>query len=87
MDEKIFGKALQNFTSDVAYKKAVRHLYNLGYSVEEIEKHSTYPVTKKQIEETIEEILAEQKSGKNKYEYIEETDSYGRKSFRRVEVL
>ena len=70
--------------SDVAYKKAVMHLYELGYSVEEIEKKSTYPVTKEQIANCILEYQKKQESKENAFRFVEETDAYGRKTFRRV---
>lgn len=84
MSEKIFNQALQNFVSDVAYKKSVIHLYELGYRGEEIKKNCTYPVTEEQITDCIREYESKQAAEEKNYFFIEETDAYGRKSFRRV---
>lgn len=40
-----FNEALQNFTRDMAYGGAVRHLVDRGYTVERIEKEFHYPVS------------------------------------------
>jgi len=84
---KVFQKAVSGFTFDLAARGAIRHLYDLGYSAEEIRPRLSYPVSVAQIEqelETYEEEKRAAESGLPQYEFIKETDSYGRTTFRRV---
>ncbi|MCF0131780.1 MAG: hypothetical protein HUJ71_08610 [Pseudobutyrivibrio sp.] len=84
MDEKIFQEALSNFTADVAYVKAVRHLHDLGLPPEEIQKECTYPVSVDKILKAIEDYEKEKCSTNGKAKYVQDTDAYGKKSLRRV---
>lgn len=81
---RYFKEALADLTSEAAYVGAVRHLYDLGYSVEQIKKNLLYPISVQQIERVIDDYVKRQDSPERDYEYIRETDQYGRKSFRRV---
>ena len=81
MEEKYFEQALGNFTADVAYVKAVRHLYDLGMDIQEIKKECLYPVTEEKIEKVIEDYEKEKNSAAPKSEFVQVTDKYGRKSF------
>lgn len=81
---RFFREALAGFVSETAYVGAVRHLHDLGYTVEQIRKDLFYPVSVRQIEEVIADYEAEKHSPERDYEYIQETDRYGKKSFRRV---
>ncbi len=80
-----FREALAGFVSEAAYAAAVRHLYDKGYSVEQIRKNLLYPVSVQQIESVIEEYRKRQSSPERAYEYVQDTDRYGKKSFRRIE--
>lgn len=87
MDNKYFLEALHNLTMDVACKDAIIHLTDRGLSVEEIKNQLTYPATEEYIEK-IRTCRLEEKSRASSepvYEFIEERDSFGRKSFRKVE--
>lgn len=86
MENKYFAEALANFTSEVAYKKAVLHLHELGYSVPEIEKQLDYPVSQQKIADVIEKFEKEKNSSEARYTYVQDVNSFGRKSFRRVEL-
>lgn len=76
-----FTDALANFTTEVAYKEAIRKLYKQGLSYEEIKKACIYPVTDDMITHTIEEY--EQKSKAPASEYVEDYDKFGRKTLRK----
>ncbi|MCR5802296.1 MAG: hypothetical protein K6G57_08205 [Lachnospiraceae bacterium] len=79
-----FGKALGNFTFDVAARGGIRHLYDLGLSPEEISQQLDYPVSIARIEEEIESYKKEKESGESDYEYVRETSAFGSTSFIRV---
>lgn len=81
---RYFKEALADFTSEAAYGGAVRHLYDLGYSVEQIKENLLYPVSLRQIEKVIDEYEKRRNSPEQDYEYVQETDQYGKRSFRRV---
>ncbi len=53
MEEKIFAKALSNFTSAEAYGDAIYHLASKGMTVSEIEKNLTYPCKREVIMEKV----------------------------------
>ncbi len=53
MEEKIFAKALSNFTSAAAYGDAICHLASKGMTVSEIEKNLTYPCKRELIMEKV----------------------------------
>jgi hypothetical protein len=92
---KAFNKALDNFTFDMAGRGAVRHLFNLGMSAAEIHDELLYPVPAENIREEIWAyllgtgvILLDEPDEDHKtvrYEFVKETNEYGRVSFRRVE--
>lgn len=79
-----FKNALAAFTADTAYVSAVRHLYDAGLSVEQIQKQLTFPATKEQIEHAIQDYEEEKKRPEAAYTYVQETNAYGRRSFRKV---
>lgn len=79
-----FYNALSSFTADVAYVGAVRHLYDAGLGADEIQKRLTYPLSKEKIEKVIKEYETEKSKSASAYEFVQETDGYGRKSFRRI---
>lgn len=80
-ENKYFEKALHNFISDVAYVKAIRHLYDLGYDNIKIQKNLSYPVSIETIETVILEYEKEAMDPEKNYEIIETVDRLGNKSF------
>lgn len=80
-----FREALSNFASEVAFAGAVRHLYDLGYSVEMIREHLNYPASREQICKVIEEYEEKKRNPRKDYEFVQDIDAYGRKSYRKVE--
>ena len=83
-EEKYFNRALSDLVSDVAYKQAVRHLYDKGFDAEQIQKQLTYPTTPEQIREVIKDYERDKRTGRDKVKYVEDVDSFGRISFRQV---
>lgn len=77
-----FNDALSNFTTEVAYKEAIRRLYDKGLSTDEIISQCLYPVSK----EIVERVVSEYKVAKTdpKSRYVEDFDQYGRKTLRKV---
>lgn len=94
MGEKYFQNALHNFTKDVANGGAIRHLWNVGYSVSQIIKQLDYPANFEAVQNVVWEhllssgviSLEEPENPKEQTEvsYVKEYDKYGRTSFRRV---
>ncbi|MCQ2080804.1 MAG: hypothetical protein MJZ11_04040 [Lachnospiraceae bacterium] len=86
-DNKYFQKALGDFTYDVACGAAIRHLHDIGFTPEEIEKRLDYPVSLTKINNTIkkyeEKKLQDEKLG-GKTRIVQEMNEYGKISFRRI---
>ncbi len=73
----------------MASRGAIRHLADLGYSAAEIHDRLDFPTPVSQIEEELRAYQAEKEAADASgvtYEYIRETDAYGRTSLRRVKV-
>ena len=83
-ENKYIKEALSKMARAGAYENAVRHRYDLGLSLQEIQNNLTYPVSMEKIQHVIEEIEHEKQEPNSEYEYIQKTDEYGRKSFVRV---
>lgn len=88
MDEnRYFQKALGDFTYDVACGAAIRHLHDIGFSIEEIEDRLDYPVSRERIAQTIQKYEAKRREDEihgGATEFVQETNEYGRTTFRRV---
>ncbi len=84
MEDRIFQKALSDMSFDFAARGAIRHLYGLGYSAEEIRDRLSYPLSLERIREELALIEKERTDPVEKAEYERVTDAYGRSSFRRV---
>ncbi len=82
-DNRYFQEALRKMTTQSAYGDAVLHLYKKGLSPEQIREQLLYPVSVQNIERLIADYEKSLQSV-NQYDYVQDTDGYGRKSFRRV---
>ena len=93
MSDKIFKKALADFTLDFASGDAIRALADKGYSVSEIHKRLDFPTPVERIRDTVWKhfldtgvILLEKPSAESQkrvtYEKVQ--DSLGRTSFKQV---
>ncbi|MCM1188731.1 MAG: hypothetical protein NC541_05500 [bacterium] len=90
-----FQKALTDFTWEAANGGAIRHLADLGYTVEEIRKELTFPASYETVRNAVWKHLLdtgvvlrenprERRAASTQAEYIREYDQYGRPSFRRA---
>lgn len=84
MENKYFQEALSAMVEKAAYVDAVRHLYDIGYSVTEIHENIGYPVSIEKIEKVIQDYEAEKNSPDSQYKFVQRTDELGRRSFIRV---
>lgn len=77
-----FTDALSNFTTEIAYKDAIRRLYDKGLNTDEIKAQCLYPVT----DEIIKNVIKDYEKSKSspKAEYVEDINKYGKKTFRKV---
>lgn len=82
-ENQYFREALSNFTSEVAFAGAVRHLHDLGYSVEKIRDNLAFPASVEQIRRVIEEY-EERRNAQEDFAFVQDVDAYGRKSYRKV---
>lgn len=93
-ENEYFREALSNFTFEAAGGGAIRHLADLGCTMDEIEKQLLYPIPHKKVQKTVWEHLVKKRvilleePGKGetpeKAEYVKEYDRYGKASFRRI---
>ncbi len=89
---KHFKSALNNFIFDVSSRGGIRHLFDLGYSAEEIARKLDYPVPVRTVCEEIYNYLTEKgiicenepSADWQEAEYILDKDEYGRSTYRRV---
>lgn len=84
MENKYFKDALASMVSGIAYGDAVRHMYDQGCSIEEIHKNLDYPASVEQIKKVIRDYEAQKARSDSDYEYVQQTDEFGRRSFIRI---
>lgn len=83
MSEDFFKQALHNFTRDSANGGAIRHLYDLGRTPEEIQKELLFPATIAEIQKVIEIYQKEKDAPEEAYEIVKEQNKYGKTTFRK----
>ena len=88
-----FSKALSNFTNDIASGDAIRHLADLGYTVNEIHDRLDFPTPHSRIADTVWKhyidmgvIRLNEPDGRpvEKVSYVREYDSLGRAYYKQV---
>lgn len=89
-----FQKALTNFTREAANGAAIRHLADLGYTVEEIRKELAFPASYESVRSMVWKYLVDtqtvlcedprERRTVQQAEFVREYDSFGKPSFRRV---
>jgi len=79
-----FDEALSNLTTSIAYKDAIKRMYDKGLSTEEIIRNCMYPVNETIVSNVIKEY--EESKSRPKSVFVEEYDQFGRKSFRKKEA-
>lgn len=95
-ENEYFKQALSSFAMDMASGGAIKHLTNQGYTVQQIVNKLDFPTPYEKVQELVWKqmiengclLLEEPGNGTEheKVDYIQETDSLGRKSFRKVVV-
>lgn len=95
-ENEYFKQALSSFAMDMASGGAIKHLTNQGYTVQQIVNKLDFPTPYEKVQELVWKqmiengclLLEEPGNGTDheKVDYIQETDSLGRKSFRKVVV-
>lgn len=83
-ENRFFREALASMVAKEAYVDAIRHMYDIGMSADEIKKNLSYPVTSEKIGQVINEYETEKTAPEAEYEYIRKLDRYGRISFLKV---
>lgn len=95
-EQEYFKNAMSNFTFEVASGGAIRHLADLGYTVNQIMEQLTFPTPYERVQKAVWEhlldtgvvLLEEPGSGsrREKTTYVRDYDKYGKPSFRRVVI-
>lgn len=90
-----FQTALSNFVTDAACGGAVRHLTDIGYTLDQIVDRLDYPASRTKVQRIMMEylyesrvLLREEPSEKlfaAQAQFVQEQDAYGRRSMRRVD--
>lgn len=91
-----FQTALSNFVTDAACGGAVRHLTDIGYTLDQIVDRLDYPAPRAKVQRIMMEylyesrvLLREEPSGElfaPQAQFVQEQDAYGRRSMRKVYV-
>ncbi len=83
MSEDFFREALHMFTRDSANGGAIRHLYDLGRTPEEIQKELLFPADLSEIEAVIAAYQKEKDAPEEAYEIVKEQTKTGKVTFRK----
>ncbi len=93
--QQTFQTALSNFAADAAYGGAIRHLTDIGYTLDQIVDRLDYPAPKAKVQKIMMEHLYESKvllRGEPSEElfttsgvYVQEQDAFGRRSIRKIQ--
>ena len=89
---KEFNQALGQFVTEMASGGAIRHLSDLGYTVDEIVQKLDYPTPKEKVAEIVFQYyidtgkvcLAEPREEVEKTSFVKDQGAYGRTSMRKV---
>lgn len=91
----VFQSALSNFVTDAACGGAVRHLVDIGYTLNQIMDRLDYPAPRAKVQRIMMEylyesrvLLKEEPTGElfaGRTRYVQEQDAYGRRTMRKIE--
>lgn len=92
----VFQSALSNFATDVACGGAIRHLTDIGYTLDQIVARLDYPVSREKARRIMMEYLYQSRVLLRKepspalfeeeMHFVQEQDAYGRRTLRKVRV-
>ncbi len=93
-ESRIFQSALSNFATDVACGGAIRHLTDIGYTLDQIVARLDYPVSREKAQRIMMDylyqsrvLLREEPSDalfEAQTQFVQEQDAYGRRTLRKV---
>ena len=91
-----FKNALSDFTFEAANGGAIRHLWDLGYTVQQIRERLAFPASSQRVQECVwkhmldKGMVLRQEPGSlatsQRTEFVREYDKYGRATFRRINI-
>lgn len=95
-EANVFQSALSNFATDVACGGAIRHLTDIGYTLDQIVDRLDYPASREKAQRIMMEhlyqsrvLLREEPSGalfEEQTKFVEEQDAFGRRTLRKVKI-
>lgn len=95
-EANVFQSALSNFATDVACGGAIRHLTDIGYTLDQIVARLDYPVSREKAQRIMMEHLYQSRVLLRKepspalfeeeMQFVQEQDAYGRRTLRKVRV-
>lgn len=95
-DANVFQSALSNFATDVACGGAIRHLTDIGYTLDQIVARLDYPVSREKAQRIMMEylyqsrMLLREEPSETLFEeqtrFVQEQDAFGRRTLRKVKI-
>lgn len=95
-EANVFQSALSNFATDVACGGAIRHLTDIGYTLDQIVARLDYPTSREKAQRIMMEhlyqsrvLLREEPSEalfEEQTQFVEEQDAFGRRSLRKTKI-
>lgn len=95
-EANVFQSALSNFATDVACGGAIRHLTDIGYTLDQIVARLDYPTSRERAQRIMMEhlyqsrvLLREEPSEalfEEQMQFVEEQDAFGRRSLRKTKI-
>lgn len=92
----VFRSALSNFATDVACGGAIRHLTDIGYTLEQIVARLDYPVSREKAQRIMMEYLYQSRAllrcepsqtlFEEQTQFVQEQDAYGRRTLRKTTI-
>lgn len=95
-EANVFQSALSNFATDVACGGAIRHLTDIGYTLDQIVERLDYPASREKAQRIMMEhlyqsrvLLREEPSEalfEEQTQFVEEQDAFGRRTLRKIKI-
>lgn len=95
-EANVFQSALSNFATDVACGGAIRHLTDIGYTLDQIVERLDYPASREKAQRIMMEhlyqsrVLLREEPSETLFEeqtqFVEEQDAFGRRTLRKIKI-
>lgn len=95
-EANVFQSALSNFATDVACGGAIRHLTDIGYTLDQIVERLDYPASREKAQRIMMEhlyqsrvLLREEPSEalfEEQTQFVEEQNAFGRRTLRKIKI-